>query len=101
MAPELKSHYPDSLNTIFISRYETCDINWFIRQYVETRDLGSGVQVVFELSATLREYPGVSPVRLFELNAWLDLNFRTKTLFRPAVRCLKLIVSNEHIPLRK
>ena len=101
MTPELITQYPDSLRTIFISQYETCDINWFIKQYVESRNLSSRSQVEFEITSALTEYPGMSPVRLFELNAWLDHNFRSKTFVRPAAHFLKLIVSNDHIPLRK
>ncbi|HEF4760777.1 TPA: hypothetical protein SAN82_003223 [Pseudomonas putida] len=101
MAPELKTQFPDSLSTIFISKYETCDINWFIKQYVESRELTSRAQTEYEIETALREYPGVAPVRLYELNAWLDRNFRPKLFFRPAARMLKLIVSNDHIPHRK
>ena len=32
MIPEFKAHYPESLRTIYISRVETCDVNWFINQ---------------------------------------------------------------------
>jgi hypothetical protein len=101
MAPELNNQYPDSLNTIFISQYETCDINWFIRQYVESRNLSARAQAEYEVVSALREYPGMAPVRLYELNAWLDNNFRPKIFCRPAARLLKLIVSNDHIPQRK
>ncbi|NUU38423.1 hypothetical protein [Pseudomonas sp. C2B4] len=101
MAPELKTQFPDSLTTIFISRYETCDIQWFIKQYIESRSLTARAQAEYEIVEALREYPGVSPVRLYELNAWLDKNFRPKIFFRPAARMLKLIVSNDHIPQRK
>lgn len=101
MAPELNNQYPDSLNTIFISQYETCDINWFINQYVNSRSLRSHAQAEYEIVEALREYPGLPPVRLYELNAWLDNNFRPKVFNRPAARLLKLIVSNDHIPHRK
>ncbi|MGJ7515680.1 hypothetical protein ACSFE6_15305 [Pseudomonas baetica] len=101
MTPELKSQYPDCLDTIFISKYETCDVNWFIKQYVESRSLTERAQAEYEVVAALKDYPGMSPVRLFELNAWLDKNFRPKIFFRPAARMLKLIVSNDHIPQRK
>lgn len=101
MAPELSTQYPPSLHTIFISQHETCDIHWFIRQYVESRNLSELTQVLFDISSTLTHYPGQSPVRLFELNAWLDHNFRSRAFFRPVSRSLKLIVNNDHIPQTK
>lgn len=101
MAPEFMSQYPDSLSTIFISSKETCDINWFVNQYIESRNLRSRPQAEHEVFAALRDYPGIAPVRLYELNAWLDKNFRPKVFPRPAARLLKLIISNDHIPHRR
>ncbi|EJM27509.1 hypothetical protein [Pseudomonas sp. GM25] len=101
MAPEIMSQYPDSLSTIYISRKETCDIHWFVNQYIESRDLRARPHARDEVFDALRDYPGMAPVRLYELNAWLDRNFRPKVFSRPAARLLKLIISNDHIPQRR
>ncbi|MGE8065267.1 hypothetical protein [Pseudomonas sp. NPDC089569] len=103
MASEFKKQYPSCLNTIFISEREVCDINWFIQQYIESRRHRRSFNAndaEFEIMAALRKYPGASPVRLFELNAWLDRSFRTSAISHPGTPFLKLIVCNDQISLR-
>ena len=74
MAPEFKAQFPVSLRTIYISSMETCDVNWFINQYVGSRFLQANFQAKNEIVLLLKDYPGHVPVRLYELNAWLDHN---------------------------
>lgn len=95
MIPEFKAHYPESLRTIYISRVETCDVNWFINQYVDSRFLHANFHAKNEVVMLLRSYPGASPVRIYELNAWLDHNLVSRVLCHPGVRALKLVVNND------
>ncbi|AXM98222.1 hypothetical protein DVB73_21760 [Pseudomonas plecoglossicida] len=68
--------YPPSLDRIFISASETSDIQGFVEQYFETRNLRDSTQIQQSVVAALRRYPGEAPVRMYELNAWLDKTFR-------------------------
>ncbi len=97
MVHEFKSQFPDSLSTIFISNKETCDINRFVKQYVESRHLHFRSQAESEVFTALRAYPGMAPVRFYELNAWLDRHFRAKVFLRPAARLLKLMVNKNYM----
>ncbi|MCY1396421.1 hypothetical protein D3C76_1074420 [compost metagenome] len=98
MLPEFTKQYPQSLNRIFISESETCDIHGFVRQYIESRNLRGNYQAQHDVVTALQDYPGLAPVRLYELNAWLDKTFRRKIFCRPAARLLKRMSNNDYIP---
>lgn len=97
MLPESTQQYPQSLNRIFISRSETCDIHGFVEQYIESRNLRGNYQALQDVATALKDYPGVAPVRLYELNAWLDRTLRRKIFCRPAARLLKrMMISTDY-----
>jgi hypothetical protein len=100
MTPEFKAQFPDSLRTIYISSVETCDVNWFVNQYLVSRLLHANFHARNEVVLLLKDYPGQSPVRLYELNAWLDHNMISMVLRSPGIRSLRLVVDNERLSAR-
>lgn len=98
MLPEFTKQYPQSLNRIFISESETWDIQAFVKQYIESRNLRGNYQAQQDVITALEEYLGLAPVRLYELNAWLDKAFRRKMFRRPAARLLKPVINSVYVP---
>lgn len=98
MAPDLEQRCPDSVRTIFISHSETADVRQFIGQYIDSRCLRSSPAVRNMVLAVLADYPGEAPVRLYELNAWLDHTLSRRPFYRASAHLLRLVVSNQHIP---
>lgn len=99
MAPDSKKSYPKSLSSIFIAKGEWLNIEGFIGQYIESRGLNCEGNAHAKIVAALKNYPGIAPVRLFELNAWLDSNFRGDFFYCSSVTYLRLVVNNDFVPL--
>jgi len=66
------------LACVYLTKTEHYQLDCFIGQYIQTRDLRSIPNINEVLSSTLKSYPGKHPVMVNELNAWIDktLGFR-------------------------
>ncbi|MFU2329498.1 hypothetical protein [Pseudomonas sp. NFX98] len=67
-----------SLACVYLTKTEHYQLDCFIGQYIETRNLHSIPNINAVLNSTLEGYPGKHPVMVNELNAWIDktLGFR-------------------------
>lgn len=67
-----------SLARVYLTKTEHYQLDCFIGQYIQTRNLRSIPNINEILSSTLESYPGKPPVMVNELNAWIDktLGFR-------------------------
>ncbi|MHC8305594.1 hypothetical protein [Pseudomonas sp. PB3P13] len=61
-----------SLSCVHLSKTEHYQLDCFIEQYIKTRNLRSVSGIESRLRLTLKHYPGKPPVRVNELNAWID-----------------------------
>lgn len=61
-----------SLDCVHLSKTEHYQLDCFIGQYIKTRNLRSVSGIDSLLRSTLKHYPGKPPVRVNELNAWID-----------------------------
>ncbi|MBV6824547.1 hypothetical protein [Pseudomonas sp. PD9R] len=61
-----------SLTCVYLSPTEHYQLDCFIGQYKNTRNLQTVHNINNLLSSTLESYPGNPPVMVNELNAWLD-----------------------------
>ncbi len=60
------------LACVYLTKTEHYQLDAFIGQYIETRNLSSIPAIHEVLSSALENYPGKYPVMLNELNAWID-----------------------------
>ena len=67
-----------SLPYVHLSKTERLQLDCFIGQYIKTRNLRSVSGIESRVRLALKDYPGTPPVRVNELNAWIDktLGFR-------------------------
>ncbi|MDD1016691.1 hypothetical protein [Pseudomonas rubra] len=87
MSPHPARPYTSSAGQIIISSSEHCSIGCFINQYVESRGLQSDAGFSNEVTAALRDFFCAAPVKMFELNAWLDNRLGLKAL-HPDYLCI-------------
>jgi len=81
LATNTRSTKPDQVH---LSSSERCCIEYFITQYIQTRDIeptDGARQILF---AALEDYSWAVRVALYELNAWLDNRLGLRAL-HPAV----------------
>lgn len=71
MASSNKNPAPN-LGLISLSSSEHCDIEYFVDQYILTREIERTKKIRRDLLAALMHYPPTARVSMFELNAWLD-----------------------------
>lgn len=60
------------LARVYLTKTEHYQLDCFIGQYIDTRNLRSVPNIDNLLSSTLESYPGQPPVMVNELNAWID-----------------------------
>jgi hypothetical protein len=60
------------LACVHLTKTEHYQLDCFIKQYIQTRNLRSVPDIHENLSSTLEHYPGKPPVMVNELNAWID-----------------------------
>ncbi|NUU38898.1 hypothetical protein [Pseudomonas sp. C2B4] len=60
------------LACVYLTKNEHYQLDSFIGQYIQTRNLGSVPNIDNLLCSTLEGYPGRPPVMVNELNAWID-----------------------------
>ncbi|MCW8277682.1 hypothetical protein IMF27_20465 [Pseudomonas sp. PCH199] len=60
------------LACVYLTKTEHYQLDSFIGQYINTRNLRSVPNIDNLLSSTLEGYPGKPPVMVNELNAWID-----------------------------
>ena len=61
-----------SLACIYLTKTEHYQLDHFIGQYIQTRNLLSIPNIKQVLGSILERYPGKFPVMVNELNAWID-----------------------------
>lgn len=78
MRDDFKNNQVVSLACVYLTKTEHYQLDSFIGQYIQTRNLHSIPNINKVLSSTLENYPGKAPVMVNELNAWIDktLGFR-------------------------
>ena len=72
MRDDFTINHVGGLTSVYLSMTEHCPLDCFIGQYIKTRNLGSIPTISNRLRSTLDSYPGTPPVRVNELNAWID-----------------------------
>jgi hypothetical protein len=60
------------LEYVHLTKTEHYQLDCFIGQYINTRNLRSVPNIDNVLNSTLEHYPGKPPVMVNELNAWID-----------------------------
>lgn len=60
------------LECVYLSTTEHFQLDCFISQYIQTRNLRSIPNINGLVRSTLEYYPGKPPVMVNELNAWID-----------------------------
>jgi hypothetical protein len=60
------------LACVYLSTTEHFQLDCFISQYIQTRNLRLIADINNLLRSTLEGYPGKPPVMVNELNAWID-----------------------------
>jgi hypothetical protein len=63
-----------SLACIYLTKTEHYQLDCFIGQYIQTRNLLLIPNIKEVLGSILERYPGKPPVMVNELNAWIDRN---------------------------
>jgi hypothetical protein len=78
LSDDFSSNPVVSLPYVHLSKTELLQLDCFIGQYIKTRNLRSVSGIDSRLRLALKHYPGKPPVRVNELNAWIDktLGFR-------------------------
>jgi hypothetical protein len=60
------------LECVYLSTTEHFQLDCFISQYIQTRNLRSIPTINNLLRSALKGYPGKPPIMVNELNAWID-----------------------------
>ena len=76
-----------SLACIYLTKTEHYQLDRFIGQYIQTRNLLSIPNIKQVLSSILERYPGKAPVMVNELNAWIDRNLGYRAAHPTSRRC--------------
>lgn len=72
MRDDFTNNQVASLACIYLTKTEHYQLDNFIGQYIQTRNLLSTPNIKQVLSSILESYPGKPPVMVNELNAWID-----------------------------
>lgn len=88
MRDDLVINQVSGLECVYLSMTERYQLDCFIGQYIQTRNLRSTPNIDDILRSTLSNYAGQPPVMLNELNAWIDkaLGYRAS---HPDFPCLE------------
>ncbi|MNG15881.1 hypothetical protein D3C84_997400 [compost metagenome] len=90
MRDDLVINQVSSLECVHLSKTEHYQLDCFIGQYIQTRNLRSNPDINAILRSTLSTYSGKPPVMVNELNAWIDktLGYRASHPDFPALEGL-------------
>ncbi|MEB0048497.1 MULTISPECIES: hypothetical protein [unclassified Pseudomonas] len=72
MRDDFLTNQVSGLACVYVSTTEHYQLDCFIHQYINTRNLRSTADISAVLQAALEDYPGRPPVMVNELNAWID-----------------------------